>query len=90
MAATYRPVSNIEIFYRPDNPSCAELRFQLRDRGVRATWRSVTAQAIVAEINGSHGTVPTVRVGSTALADSSWRRLRSLIARAAAPEDGQE
>lgn len=86
-----------EVFWRPGCPYCSRLRRELARRQVSATWRNIwddpAARDIVRSLNSGNETVPTVRIGASALTNPSWSRLVPLLGDgpwndAASPPDG--
>ncbi|QGV81934.1 glutaredoxin domain-containing protein [Streptomyces ficellus] len=74
---------DVVVYWRPGCPYCMKLRLQLRVVGLPRTevniWQDPEAAAYVRSVADGNETVPTVRVGGTALVNPSLRRLLKTV-----------
>lgn len=82
--STPSPVPTVEFYWRPGCPFCMLLERSLDKEGVtlakRNIWDEPEAAAIVRSIADGNETVPTVRVGDTAIVNPSARQVLELLA----------
>jgi mycoredoxin len=73
----------VEFFWRPGCPFCSMLERSLSAEGItlakRNIWEEPEAAAIVRSIADGNETVPTVRVGDTALVNPSARQVLAAL-----------
>lgn len=76
--------STVEFFWRPGCPFCSMLERSLSAEGItlakRNIWDEPEAAAIVRSIADGNETVPTVRVGGTAMVNPSAKQVLAVLA----------
>jgi glutaredoxin-like protein len=74
----------LEYFWRPGCPFCANLERQLASAGIepvrRNIWDDPDAAEIVRSVADGNETVPTVRYGDQALVNPSLQQVEQLLA----------
>jgi glutaredoxin-like protein len=79
-----RPGTPIEFYWRPGCPFCGRLERSLTKLSIpfekRNIWEDPEHAAYVRSVAGGNETVPTIRIGSTALVNPSARDVVSVAA----------
>lgn len=78
-----RPGTPIEFYWRPGCPFCGRLERSLTTLSIpfekRNIWEDPDHAAYVRSVAGGNETVPTIRIGSTALVNPSARDVASVV-----------